>query len=164
MATTKFKGSEVSLFGTLPKVGDAAPSFTLVAKDLKEVSLEDFKGKRLILSCFPSLDTGVCQMAIKEFQKRYSGDKGVQILNISMDLPFAASRFCDSLKGESIETLSAFRSSFPKEYGIQILQGPLKGLLARSVFVVEPDGVISYVELVPEITSEPSYSIPLSKK
>jgi thiol peroxidase len=159
MTKVKMKEKEISLVGSLPSVGSKAIDFNLTTKDLKDVSLEKYKGKRLILNCFPSLDTHVCQLTIKEFQKRYAQDKDTQILNISMDLPFAASRFCESLKGESIETLSAFRSSFPKDYGILIGEGAIKGLLARAVFVIEPDGVISYVELVPDISSEPTYRL-----
>ncbi len=157
--TVKMKGKEMALTGTLPRLGAKAPDFTLATKDLKDVSLETYKGKRLILNCFPSLDTAVCQLTIKEFQKRYSHDKNTQILNISMDLPFAASRFCETLKGESVETLSAFRSSFGKDYGIHIETGPIRGLLARAVFVIEPDGLISYVELVQDISHEPTYDI-----
>lgn len=157
MAKTNFKGQPVETVGELPRVGETAPDCTLTRSDLSEVKLSDFGNKRKLLNIFPSLDTGVCAASVREFNKRASQMSDVVVLHISVDLPFAQGRFC---KVESIthsETLSAFRSSLPVDFGVQMVDGPLKGLLARSVVILDPQNRIIYQQLVPEITLEPDY-------
>jgi len=156
MSTVAFKGSPVELEGMLPNVGDIAPPFTLVGQGMEEVTLESLGNKRKILNIFPSMDTDVCANTVRKFSEK-KGDSFV-VLNISMDLPFAAKRFCEAEKLEGAVTLSAFRSSFPVDYGLKIADGPLKGLMARTVIVLNEDNRVLYCEQVPEITQEPDYA------
>ena len=158
MAKITFKGTEVNTSGNLPKVGDKAPAFSLVKGDLSEVVLSDLKGKNIVLNIFPSIDTGVCATSVRKFNKEASSLKNTVVLAVSADLPFASGRFCTTEGIENVESASVFRSpEFAKEYGILMTDGPLKGLLARAVVVVNPEGNISYTELVPEIGQEPNY-------
>lgn len=157
MSQVTFKGKMIELEGTLPKVGGSFPSFTLVDKELNECSSEMFKGKLLLLNIFPSLDTSVCANSVRSFYQKLGALKQVTLLNISMDLPFAAGRFCSAESIPDAHTLSAFRSTFGKDYGLKIATGPLKGLLARAVFLIDSSGKIIYQELVQEITREPNY-------
>ncbi len=158
MTTVTFKGIPVHLKGVLPKKGSKAPAFTLVGQDLQDVTLDTFKGKKKILNVFVSIDTPVCSKSLHTFQKRAGSHFGVVVANISLDLPFAAKRFCEMEKvGGGVITLSAFRSTFAKDYGLEIMDAPLKGLLARAVLVLGEDNTILYSELVPEITHEPNY-------
>ena len=143
MATTKFKDMPVHLSGDFIATGAAAPDFELVKTDLGTLSLSSLKGKRVILNIFPSLDTGVCAMSV---------------LAISKDLPFAHARFCTVEGIENLVPLSDFRhSDFDENYGVLMADGPLQGLLARSVVVIDREGKVVYTELVPEITQEPDY-------
>ena len=161
MATTNFKGNPVKTNGELPKVGSQAPDFKLVKGDLSEVSLSDFAGKKLILNIFPSIDTGVCATSVRNFNK-VASEKGVSVLCVSKDLPFASSRFCGAEGLNDVITASDFRyNNFATDYGVLMTDGPLKGLCARAVVVVDENGVVTYTELVPEITIEPSYNLPL---
>ncbi|MFR9166253.1 MAG: thiol peroxidase [Dysgonomonas sp.] len=158
MAKTKFKGSDVTTSGSLPAVGSKAPDFTLVKDDLSEISLADLKGKYIVLNIFPSLDTGVCAASVRKFNKEATKLPNTVILAISADLPFAAGRFCTTEGIENVIPASVFRNpEFAKSYGVLMTDGPLKGLLARTVIVVDPKGNISYIELVPEVTQEPNY-------
>ena len=158
MATITFKGNPVQTTGDLPVKGTAAPDFTLVKGDLSEVKLSDFRGKQVVLNIFPSLDTGTCAASVRRFNKDAVALNNTVVLGISADLPFAAGRFCSAEGIENVITLSTFRDhSFGKDYGLLMSDGPLKGLLARAVVVVDPDGNIVYTELVPEIAQEPDY-------
>jgi thioredoxin-dependent peroxiredoxin len=163
MATVKFKGNPVNTVGSLPAVGAAAPAFSATAGDLSEKKLADYKGKVVVLAAVPSLDTGVCDKETRKFNEEASklGD-GVKVVCISKDLPFAQGRWCGAAGVKNVETLSAFRDgSFGKAYGVEISDGPLKGLLTRAVVVVGKDGKVAYTELVPEITTEPNYEAAL---
>lgn len=158
MSTITFKGSKVNTSGELPKVGNIAPDFILVKNDLSELSLKDFKGKNIILNIFPSLDTGVCAASVRRFNKDAAGMKNTVVLAVSADLPFASGRFCTAEGIENVVPASVFRNpEFAKNYGLLMIDGPLKGLLARAVIVINPQGKIEHVELVPEITQEPDY-------
>lgn len=158
MPAITFKGSKVNTSGELPKVGNIAPDFILVKNDLTELSLKDFKGKNIILNIFPSLDTGVCAASVRRFNKDAAGMKNTVVLAVSADLPFASGRFCTAEGIENVVPASVFRNpEFAKNYGLLMIDGPLKGLLARAVIVINPQGKIEHVELVPEITQEPDY-------
>ena len=159
MANITFKGQPIHTCGELPKIGDEAPDFTLVKSDLSEAKLSDFRGKYVVLNIFPSLDTDVCASSVRRFNKEAAALKNTVVLCISADLPFAAGRFCTTEGIENVITLSTFRNpSFGEQYGLTIVDGPMKGLLARAVIVVNPEGKIVYKELVPEIAQEPDYN------
>ncbi len=157
MAQATFKGNPVNTNGNLPAPGSSAPDFTLVASDLSEKRLADFAGKKVVLSINPSYDTGVCQATARAFNKSLSGRSDVAVLVVSADLPFAQKRFCEAEGLSHVVPLSTFRSSFAKDYGVELVDGPLKGLTARAIVVVNPDGKVADSFLVPEITSEPDY-------
>jgi thiol peroxidase len=159
MATVTFKNDiTVNTSGQLPAVGSVAPEFALVKNDLSEVSLKDLKGKTVILNIFPSLDTGTCAASVRRFNKEAAALPNTVILAVSADLPFAAGRFCSAEGIDNVVPASVFRNaSFAKDYGVLMLDGPLKGLLARSVVVIDASGKVVYTELVPEITNEPNY-------
>lgn len=156
MTTITFKGSQINTIATLPKMNTIVPDFTLVRKDLSEVTLNAFKGKKKLLNIFPSLETGVCAMSVKQFYKKIGTRNDVVVLNISKDLPFAQGRFCIQ-EAINAEVLSAFRSSFARDYGIEITDGPLKGLCSRAVVLLDENNKVLYTEQVPEITQEPDY-------
>ncbi len=164
MATITFKKElKVNVAGELPAKGTAAPEFTLVKGDLSEVTLKDLKGKKLLLNIFPSIDTGVCAASVRKFNKEAAGLDNTIVLAVSVDLPFAAGRFCAAEGIENVVTASAFRNpEFAQAYGILMADGPLKGLLARSVVVIDTDGKVAYTQLVPEVTEEPNYEAALA--
>jgi len=162
MAKTKFKGSDVDTFGELPKVGSKAPDFQLVAADLSSKSLSDFSGKKKILTINPSYDTGVCQKTAHAFNEKVSGRSDTVVLLISADLPFAQKRFCQADGIEGVVPLSSFRSDFGDVYGVELESGPLQGLLARAVIVLDENDRVKHAELVPEITTEPNYESALA--
>jgi thiol peroxidase len=144
-------------------VGKIAPKFTLVAPDLTEKSLSDFAGKNLVLNIVPSLDTGVCAASARKFNEAATELDDTAIINISMDLPFAQKRFCQEEEISNITTLSAFRNpEFGTSYGIAIADGPMAGLLARAIVVINPQREVVYTQLVPEIAQEPNYEAALS--
>ena len=157
--TVLFKGILVTLVGSFVTPGTMAPDFCLVKNDLSEYILNENKGKYLVLNIFPSLDTGVCAMSVRRFNEMASGLPNTTVLCISKDLPFAQSRFCTAEGIENVVPLSDFRqtSSFGENYGVLMKDGPLQGLLARAVVVINPQGEVIYSELVPEITQEPDY-------
>ncbi len=160
MATVKFKDNEVHSNGNLPKVGSIAPDFTLVNASLQEFHLTDYKGKRVLLNIFPSLDTGTCAMSVRKFNQWVSEKENVVVICISKDLPFAQSRFCGAEGLENVITASDFRyNTFATDYGVLLTDGPLKGLMARSVVAIDETGKVLYTELVAEITHEPNYDI-----
>ena len=159
MAKTAFKGNEVQTSGSLPEVGNKAPDFKLVSGELSEVKLSDYKGKNVVLNIFPSLDTGVCAASVRKFNEKAGSLDNTVVLGVSADLPFASSRFCSTEGIKNTIALSTFRdNSFAKDYGVLMTDGPLKGLAARAVVVVNPEGNVIYNELVPEITQEPDYN------
>ena len=157
--TVLFKGIVVTLLGTFVTPGTKAPDFNLVKNDLSEYTLNENKGKYVVLNIFPSLDTGVCAMSVRRFYQMASELSNTTVLCISKDLPFAQSRFCTVEGIENVVPLSDFRntSSFGETYGVLMKDGPLQGLLARAVVVINPQGEVIYSELVPEITQEPDY-------
>lgn len=157
METVKFAGNPVNLYGQLPKAGDQAPDFVLAAQDLSDIKLSDFKGSRLVLTIFPSLDTDVCAASVRHFNVEASQFPDTKILNVSMDLPFAAKRFCSVNGIENVLTGSGFRSDFGKDYGVEIIDGPLRGLYGRAIIVIDRDGKVLGTSLCEEITEEPDY-------
>jgi thiol peroxidase len=160
MATVKFKDNEVHSSGNLPLVGSIAPDFTLVNASLQEIHLTDYKGKRVLLNIFPSLDTGTCAMSVRKFNQWVSEKENVVVICVSKDLPFAQSRFCGAEGLEKVITASDFRyNTFATDYGVLLTDGPLKGLMARSVVALDESGKVLYTELVAEITHEPNYDI-----
>lgn len=158
MADITLKGNPCHTSGDLPAVGSAAPAFTLVAGDLSEKTLADFAGKRVVLNIVPSFDTPVCALSVEAFNQKVGQMDDTAVVNVSMDLPFAQKRFCESQQVEHVTNLSAFRcDGFGKDYGIGIVDGPLQGLLGRAVVILDVEGKVSYTELVPEIAQEPNY-------
>jgi thiol peroxidase len=159
MTEITFKGNKVHTSGTLPSVHTKAPDFTLVDKDLKDRHLSEWHGKKKLLSTVPSLDTGVCSQMTKHINEMAKKHPKMVFLTISCDLPFAQKRFCDHEGVHNILTLSMMRNKeFGKAYGLLIQDGPLAGLLARSVLLLDEKDHLLYTELVPEITTEPNYS------
>jgi len=157
MAETKFKGAPVQTSGDLPAVGSAAPDFTVTGANLADVNLADYAGRRVVLNIFPSIDTGVCASSVRRFNELAAGLENTTVLCVSADLPFALGRFCGAEGIENVVTGSTFRSDFADTYGTEMLDGPLAGLNARSVVVVDVDGTVVHTELVPDITQEPDY-------
>ncbi len=163
MALITFKGNPVQTSGNLPARGAAAPDFKLAKTDLSDATLRDFSGRKKILNIVPSLDTGVCAASAKKFNESVAGLGNVALLNISADLPFAASRFCESHGLRNVVALSTFRSpDFAKAYGVAILDGPLAGLAARAVVVLDAQNKVLHAQLVPEIAQEPDYAAALA--
>ncbi len=162
MAEITFRGTPIHTAGELPTVGTPAPAFTVVGSDLGDVTAGSFAGKSLVLNIFPSLDTGVCAASVRAFNQRAAGREDVAVLNVSADLPFAQSRFCTAEGIENVTSGSVFRSDFGERYGVTMTDGPLAGLLSRAVVVVDPDGVVTYTEQVPEIAQEPDYDAALA--
>jgi thiol peroxidase len=162
MATTAIKGNPVHTSGELPAVGSDAPDFLLVATDMSEKNLASYAGKKKILSINPSYDTHVCQTAMRTFNQRAAGLDGVVVLMVSADLPFAQNRFCAAEGIESVEAVSTFRGSFLKDYGVELVDGPMKGVAARAIVVVDENDKVVYTELVPEIGQEPDYDAALA--
>ncbi len=154
-------GNPIEVSGTFPKVGDIAPDFKLVNKDLADVSLADFAGKKKILNIVPSLDTPVCAISTKKFNDAAVGNTAVLI--IAADLPFAMSRFCGSESANNVTTLSTMRGAeFMNNYGVAISSGPLAGITARAVVVLDEANTVLHAELVPEIKQEPDYEAALA--
>lgn len=162
MATTHMKSTPVQTVGDLPEVGAPAPDFTLTGADLSPVTLQELRDRRVILNVFPSLDTGVCAASVREFNSRATDLEDTTVLAVSADLPFAAARFCSAEGIENVRSGSVFRSSFGDDYGVTMVDGPLEGLLARAVVVVDAEGVVRHAQLVPEITEEPDYEAALA--
>ena len=161
MAQVTLQGNPFRTVGELPALGASAPDFTLVKTDLSELTLKELRGKRVVLNVFPSVDTSVCAASVRTFNKR-AADSGVAVLCVSSDLPFAQKRFCGAEGIENVTTASSFRDSFGDDYGIAIVDGPMAGLLARAVVVIDADGNVAYTELVGEIADEPNYDAALA--
>lgn len=158
MAEIKFKGNPVHTQGQLPEVGSAAPDFKLTNTDLGEVSLGDFNGKRIVLNIFPSVDTGICAMSVRRFNELAGSMDNTAVINVSKDLPFAHKRFCGAEGIENVVSTSSFRDpEFSSRYGVDMVDGPLAGLMSRAVVVLDENGVVKYTEQVPDITQEPDY-------
>ena len=162
MAEFKLKGNPFHTVGELPEVGSQAPDVTLVGADLGEITLSDLRGKTVVLNVFPSIDTDVCAASVRKFNEAAGAHPDAAVVCVSMDLPFAAARFCGAEGLENVHTASDFRDgAFGRAYGMRIADGPLAGLHARSVIVVDGEGKVRYTELVPETTQEPDYDAAL---
>ena len=158
MAAITLKGNKIHTVGDLPTVGSKAPDFRLVNSDLSDTTLADYKGKRVILNIFPSLDTDVCASSVRRFNMEAGKLDNTVVLCASMDLPFAHKRFCTTEGLDDVITLSGMRNqNFGNEYGVLIADGPLAGLYSRAVVVLDEDGTVIYTEQVPEIVQEPDY-------
>ena len=163
MATIAFKGNPIHTNGELPAVGAAAPGFKLVTASLSDVTLADFPGKKKLLNIVPSLDTSVCALSTHKFNEHAKAHPDTVILVISADLPFAQHRFCGNEGLDNVVTLSMMRSrKFAKDYGVLLEDGPLAGLTARAVVVLDENNTVRYTELVPEIAQEPDYDAALA--
>ena len=163
MAQTALKGAPVKLAGDLPAVGSNAPGFKLVTGDLGDVTLADYAGKKKLLNIVPSLDTPVCATSTKRFNKAMAGKTDAVALVISADLPFASARFCEAEGIKNVINLSMMRSrNFGKDYGVLMEDGPLAGITARAIVVLDANDKVVYTELVPEITQEPDYDAALA--
>jgi len=164
MSTVTLKGNAVQVKGDFPQTGNQAKDFTLVKSDLSELSLERLQGKKVVLNIFPSLDTAVCAMSVRKFNELAAQTDNTVVLAISKDLPFAHARFCSTEGIDRVIGLSAFRNpTFGEDYGVALADGPLAGLLARAVIILDEQGKIIYTQLVPEITEEPDYETALKK-
>ncbi|MTG98280.1 MULTISPECIES: thiol peroxidase [Myroides] len=158
MAKVTLKNNEVHTIGELPAINAIAPAFNLVGAGLADKSLSDYKGKRVILNIFPSVDTGTCAMSVRHFNESAAKLDNAVVLCISRDLPFAQDRFCGAEGIKNVEMLSDFREGqFGKDYGVLFTDGPLKGLLSRAVVIIDPQGKVVYTEQVAETTNEPNY-------
>jgi thioredoxin-dependent peroxiredoxin len=157
MATTSLRGTPVHTVGDLPAVGDKAPAYALTGSDLAELSSDSFSGSRVVLNVFPSLDTATCAASVRRFNELASSLDNTVVVCASADLPFAMRRFCGVEGLEDVVTGSAFRSTFGTDFGVSMVDGPMRGLLARAVVVVDTDGSVLHTELVPSIGSEPDY-------
>lgn len=158
METIYFNGIPCHTGGTLPEVGTKAACYTFVTPELKEIHCADFHGKRVVLNVFPSLDTPVCAASVRRFNNEAANLENTVVLCVSIDLPFAAGRFCEANGITNVIPASAFRSPlFAEKYGLQMVDGPLAGLLARAVIILDGDRNVEYVDLVSEITEEPKY-------
>jgi thioredoxin-dependent peroxiredoxin len=163
MATVTLRGNPVSVGGTFLKKGDAAPDFNLTGADLKDVTLKDYAGKKKVISIVPSLDTPTCAKSTKVFNERASASANTVVLVVSADLPFAQKRFCGAEGLSNVVSLSTLRGrDFHQRYGVDIQDGPLKGLTARGVVVLDENNKVLHSELVPEIGQEPNYDAALA--
>lgn len=158
-----FASNPVRVEGIFPKIGTKAPAFSLVDKDLNDISLTDFTNKKKVLNIVPSLDTPVCAISTRKFNEKASDLSNTVVLIISADLPFAMSRFCDAEGLDKIIVLSTMRGAeFMKDYGVAITDGPLGGITARAVIVLDESDNVIHAELVPEIKDEPNYEAALT--
>jgi len=159
MAQITFKGNPFHTAGSLPKVGETAPDFKVTKADLSDASIKDFKGKRVVLNIFPSIDTPVCAASVRRFNQEAANLKNTVVLCVSKDLPFAQKRFCAAEGLENVLTASEFKdNSFSDAYKVKIVDGPLAGLLSRVIVLVDENGKVTYTEQVPEIAQEPDYA------
>jgi len=157
MAQTTLGGNPVHTAGDLPSVGAHTPSFTVTKADLSDVGPGDFAGKRLVINIFPSIDTAVCATSVRRFNEAAAGLDNTTVLCVSADLPFALNRFCGAEGISNVVTASTFRGDFGTAYGMEMIDGRLKGLLARSVVVLDEEGKVLHTQLVPAISEEPDY-------
>lgn len=164
MARITLKGNPINTVGELPAVGAKVPAFTLAKGDLSNLTSAELAGKRVVLNIFPSVDTPTCATSVRTFNKRAAEAPDTVVVCVSMDLPFALSRFCGAEGLDKVATASAFRSTFGKDFGLTIADGKLQGLLARAVVVIDAGGVVRHAELVGEIANEPDYAKALAAK
>ena len=157
MAEITLKGNKINTSGNLPEIGSQAVDFQLVANDLSVKTLADYKGQKIVLNVFPSLDTPTCAASVRRFNKEASTLENTVVLCISKDLPFAQARFCGAEGLDQVHTLSDFRTDFGKDYGLEIVDGPLAGLESRAVILLDENGKVTYTQQVPEIVDEPDY-------
>lgn len=158
MAIIKLGGNNIETVGTLPKVGDTAPDFDLTTQDLSSKNLSNYKGSRVIMNIFPSIDTGICATSVRKFNEEASKLDNTKILCISKDLPFALKRFCAAEGIENLVMLSDFRNgNFGKNYGVEMTSGALQGLHSRAIVVLDKNGKVIHSQQVPEIGEEPDY-------
>lgn len=158
MATVTLKGTPFSTSGSLPTTGSVAPAVNVVKNDLSDLTSTGLVGSRVILNIFPSIDTPTCATSVRRFNKEAANIPGTQVVCVSQDLPFALKRFCGAEGLTGVTTTSAFRSTFGKDFGLTIVDGPLAGLLARAIVVLDAKGVVLHSELVSEIANEPDYA------
>lgn len=161
MATVTLKGNPIKTCGELPAEGTAAPDATLVKSDLSEVKISDFRGQRVVLNVFPSVDTPTCAQSVRTFNEKASSLDNTVVLCVSQDLPFAMARFCGAEGLERVVPASAFRSRFAEDYGVRLEEGPMTGLNARSVVVLDEQGQVLHSQLVGEVADEPDYEAAL---
>lgn len=158
MAKITFKGNEINTSGQLPPVGSMAANFELIGADLSTKTLQDFKGNKLVLNIFPSIDTGICAASVRNFNQQAANLSNTKVLCISRDLPFAQSRFCGAEGIDNVVMLSDFKTGkFGKDYGLEISEGAFSGLHSRCIVVLDESGKVVYTEQVPEIAQEPDY-------
>ena len=164
MSTIKFKGNNINTQGNFPKIGENAPNFKLINIDLTEITLNNFKGKKILFNIFPSVDTGVCALQLKTFNAKIAQLENTVLLFASIDLPFAFKRFCGTENINNAITASDFRyNTLADNYGIKMTNGPLEGLYARAVIIIDENQKVIYSELVDEVTDEPDYTTALKK-
>jgi len=162
MATVTLKGNPINTIGTLPKPGSKAPEFSLTKGDLSNVNLDDYKGAKVVLNIFPSVDTGTCAQSVRQFNKEAAELENTKVLCVSKDLPFAQGRFCGAEGIENVEMLSDFRDgNFGKAFGLEFVDGPLQSLHSRAVVVLDEEGKVIYTEQVSETVEEPNYKAAL---
>ena len=163
MTKITLKGNEINTIGELPQIEDLAKDFKLTATDLSIKTLNDFKGKNLVLNIFPSIDTGTCAASVRNFNKKAASLTNTSVLCISRDLPFAQSRFCGAEGIENVIMLSDFNTGkFGKDYGLEIIDSPLVGLNSRCIVVINTEGKLIYTEQIAETTEEPNYDLALA--
>jgi thioredoxin-dependent peroxiredoxin len=163
MAKVTLLGAPVNTSGNLPAVGSKAPDFNLVKSDLTNLKLSELKGQKVLLSIFPSQETGTCSASIRKFNQLAAGKENVTVLGISKDLPFAHKHFCESEGIKNMITLSGYRDqAFGKAYGVDTLDGMFGGLYARSIVIVDENGNVAYTEQVQEMSHEPDYEAALA--
>jgi thiol peroxidase len=158
MTQITLKGNPINTNSELPAVGSTVNDFTLIRNDLSEANLETYAGQKKVLSIFPSLDTPTCATSVRNFNKNAAEITNAVVLNISADLPFAQKRFCGAEGIDKVETLSTYRSNFASDYGLEITDGPLKGLCSRAIIVLDENNKVLYTEQVGEIADEPNYA------
>lgn len=163
MTTVTFRNEPVKVNGKLPALGTSAPNFSAVSSDLGVVSLNDFRGEKVVLNIFPSVDTGVCAASVRKFHTEAVSLQNVKVLCVSKDLPFAQKRFCAAEGIDNLVMLSDFRGDFEKKYALTFAEGPLAGLLSRAIVVLDENGVVIHSEQVAETTHEPDYQATLTK-
>ncbi len=158
MAKITIGGNPINTCGELPEVGKQAPDFVLTKTDLSDISLKDVAGKKAVLNIFPSIDTPICAMSVRKFNAEINKFENAVVLCISADLPFAHERFCGAEGLENVISVSELRNrDFGENYGLRITDGPIAGLLARAVIILDETGKVVYTQLVPEIKQEPDY-------
>lgn len=162
MANITLHDNPVTTVGNLPEVGSNVKNFNLVNVELKPKTNQDYAGKKMIFNIFPSIDTGVCQAAARKFNEEAAKLDNTVVLNVSKDLPFALNRFCAAEGLDNVESLSDYRGTFGNDYGVQIADSPMEGLLSRAVIVADENGKVLYTEQVPEIAQEPNYEAALN--